>query len=225
MADLLHRYVLHNLGLKILAIGLAVALWLVVARDPVDEVAINVPVEFHNIPGNLEIATDNIPRAQILLRGPERLIHRMQPTDVHVEVDLSGTSSGERTFDLSTHQVHVPRGLEATQVIPSQLHMAFDERMTREVPIQPRVIGSFAGGQKLGKVQSDPALITISGPRKRVAAVEAAITDPVDVTGTLDHNTFVTRAYVTDPLVQVVKPGPVRVTVIMEKAPADPSGR
>ena len=39
----------------------------------------------------------------------------------------------------------------------------------------------------------------------------------------MDRATFVRHAYVSDPLVQVMNPNPVRVTVIMEKAPAGPA--
>jgi hypothetical protein len=53
-----------------------------------------------------------------------------------------------------------------------------------------------------------------------VEAVEAAITDPVDVSGTMNQATFVRHAYVSDPLVQVANPNPVRVTVIMERVPS-----
>ena len=64
----------------------------------------------------------------------------------------------------------------------------------------------------------NPLSIQIMGPQKRVEAVDAAITDPIDVSGTMDRNSFVTHAYVSDPLVQVVNPGPIHVTVIMENA-------
>ncbi len=72
MGDFLRRYVFNNLGLKLISLALAVGLWLAVARDPVAEVAVEVAIEFHNIPQNLEISSENIPRAQIRLRGPER---------------------------------------------------------------------------------------------------------------------------------------------------------
>ena len=92
--------------------------------------------------------------------------------------------------------------------------------------MRPRVFGNFAPGYQIGthRRRTRPA-ITISGPRKRVEAVEAAITDPVDASGTMDHATFVRHAYVSDPLVQVMDPNPVRVTVIMEKAPAGTGAR
>ncbi len=58
----------------------------------------------------------------------------------------------------------------------------------------------------------------ITGPRRRVEAVEEAITDPVDVSGAITRASFVTHAYVPDPLIQVVHPTPIRVTVIMESS-------
>jgi YbbR domain-containing protein len=220
MKDFLRRRVLHNFGIKLLSLALAVGLWLAVTRDPVAEVAVEVPIEFRNIPENLEISTESVPRAEIRVRGPQRIVRRLQRADIYAEIELSGMKPGERTFDLTSQQIHQPRELEVVQVIPSQFHLTFDTRLTRQVPVRPRVFGTFSPGYQIGRVDSQPATITISGPRKRVEAVEAAITDPVDASGTVDHAAFVRHAYVSDPLVQVMDANPVRVTVIMEKAPA-----
>ena len=124
MGDFLRRYVFNNLGLKLISLALAVGLWLAVARDPVAEVAVEVAIEFHNIPQNLEISSENIPRAQIRLRGPERIVRRLQPADVYAEVDLTNLRPGERTFDLTAQQIHEPSDLEVVQVVPSQLHLS-----------------------------------------------------------------------------------------------------
>jgi YbbR domain-containing protein len=219
MRDFLHRYVLHNLGLKLISLVLAVGVWLAVARDPVAEVAVDVAIEFHNIPQNLEISSENIPRAQIRLRGPERVVHGLRPSDVYAEIELSGLKPGERTFDLTAQQVHEPSELEVVQVVPSQFHLTFDTRLTRQVPVQPRVVGTFAPGYGIERVEVDPPAITISGPKKHVEAVESAITDPIDVSGSMSQVTFRRHAYVSDPLIQVASPDPVRVTVIMQKVP------
>jgi YbbR domain-containing protein len=224
MRDFLHRYVLHNLGLKLISLGLAVGLWLAVARDPVAEVAVDVAIEFHNIPQNLEISSENIPRAQIRLRGPERVIHHLQPSDVYAEIELSGLKPGERTFDLNAQQIHQPSELEVVQVVPSQFHLTFDTRLIQQVPVQPRVVGAFAPGYGIERVVVDPPTITISGPKKHVEAVESAITDPVDVSGAINRATFARHPYVSDPLIQVASPDPVRITVIMQKVPVTSGG-
>jgi YbbR domain-containing protein len=217
MRDFLRRYVLHNLGLKLISLVLAVGLWLAVARDPVAEVAIDVPIEFHNIPQNLEISSENVPTAQIRVRGPQRIIHHLQPSDVSAEIELSRLKPGERTFDLTAQQIHQPSELEVVQIVPSQFHLTFDTRLIRQVPVQPRVIGTFAPGYAIGRVMVDPPNVTISGPKKHVEAVDSAITDPVDVSGVINSAAFVRHAYVSDPLIQVASPDPEKVTVIMQK--------
>jgi YbbR domain-containing protein len=224
MGDFLHRHVFNNLGLKLISLALAVGLWLAVARDPVAEVAVDVAIEFHNIPANVEISSENIPRAQIRLRGPERVIRRLQPSDVYAEIELSGLKPGERTFDLTTQEIHEPSELEVVQVVPSQLHLTFDTRLTRQVPVQPRIVGTFASGYSIEQVVVEPATITISGPKKHVEAVESAITDPVDVSGTISRVAFSRHAYVSDPLVQVASADPVRITVIMQKVSGTSGG-
>jgi diadenylate cyclase len=224
MTDFLHRHVLHNFSLKLLALALAVALWLAVARDPVAEVAVDVPVEFHNIPENLEINSESVPRAQIWMRGPERIVRRLRPADVYAEIELRGMRAGERTFDLTADQIRQPKELEVVQIVPSQFHLTFDARLTRQVPVHPRVVGNFAPGYEIGQVVAEPSTVTISGPQKRVQAVEQAITEPVDASGTMDRATFVRHAYVSDSLVRVMDPNPVRVTVIMVKVPNGTGG-
>lgn len=214
--NIVRRLFLHNIGLKLVSLALAVGLWANVARDPVAEVELRVPIEFHNLPTNLEVDSANFTEAQIRLRGPERLIHRLQNGDVRAELDLAAVNPGERTFDLTARHVHVPQDLEVVQIIPGQFHLSFDTRDVRIVEVRPRMTGSFASGMRVAQVIADPPKVTISGPRRRVEAVEAAITDAVDASGTMTRASFVTQAYVPDPLIQIVHPTPIRVTVIME---------
>jgi YbbR domain-containing protein len=139
-------------------------------------------------------------------------------------VDLAGVKPGERTFDLTSQHVVLPRDVEVVQVVPSQVRLSFDIGASKQVPVRPRVIGTFAPGFRIAKVSAEPAEVTIGGPKQRVEAVEAATTDPVDASGNMDRGMFVTNAFVPDPLVQIVRPMPVRVTVVMERVGAEPAG-
>jgi YbbR domain-containing protein len=214
------RYVLHNLGLKVLSLLLAAGLYWAIARDPVAEVAIRVPIEFLHVGDNIEISSEQIPEAQIRVRGPGRFIRQLRATDVHAELDLRDAKPGERTFDLTAQEIHPPQDVEVVQVVPSQVHLAFDTRLTREVEIHPRVTGTFVAGLQIAKVEVDPERITITGPRHHVERVDSATTDPVDASGTRSRQTFTTNVYVADPLVQVVQPTSIHVTVVMETAAA-----
>jgi len=216
--NFLQRTFARNVGLKLVSLLLAIGLWFAVARSPVAEVEMKVPIEFHNLPGSLEIDSASYTEAQIRVRGPERVIRQLQTSDVSAEIDLTSVQPGERTFDLTARHVHLPQDLEVVQIIPGQFHLSFDKRFTSNVKVRPRVTGNFASGMRVAQVIADPPSVTITGPRRRVEAVEAATTDPVDVTGAITQATFMTQAYVPDPLIQVVHPTPIRVTVIMEAA-------
>lgn len=212
------RYVVHNFGLKFLSLLLATGLWFLIAReDQPAEVALRSPIVFQHVPQQLEISSESIPEAQIRVRGPERMIRQLKANEIQAEIDLTGVKSGERTFDLTSRLVRHPRDLEVVQIVPSQLHLAFDTRATRQVEIRPRVTGNFASGEQIVKVDADPAQITITGPRRHVEKIDAATTDPIDATGTLGSAVFTTNVYVPDPLVQVDQATSIRVTVVVQK--------
>lgn len=212
------RYVVQNFGLKLLSLVVATGLWFMISRDEQPaEVAIRAPIVFQHVPEQLEISTESIPEAQIRVRGPERTIRQLKTNEVQAEIDLAGIGSGERTFDLTSQQVRHPRDIEIKQIVPSQLHLAFDTRATRRVEIRPRVTGNFASGEQIVKVDTDPAQITITGPRRHVERIDAATTDPIDASGTRGSAVFTTNVYVSDPMVQVEQAGSIRVTVIVQK--------
>ena len=212
MAGWARRVFVQNFFFKFISLLLAIGLWLAVAHDPIASVEVRVPIEF-SLPDNIVIDSAAFTQAQVLVRGPKRLMHRLEPDDVRAEVDLSGVQPGERTFEL---HVHVPPDLEVAQIIPSQFHLSFDYRDTRTIEVHPRVTGNFASGVRVAQVNADPVAVTVTGPRRKVEALEAASTDPVDASGTMSSASFVTQVYMADPLIQVVHPKPIRVTVIME---------
>jgi YbbR domain-containing protein len=218
MIELFKRYVLHNFWLKLLSLLLAAGLWWRISPDEEPAVVIlHAPIVFQHVPPHLEISSESVPDAQIRVRGPERVIRQLQANEVHAEIDLSEAKAGERTFDLTSQQVRHPSDVRIMQVVPSQVHLAFDTRMTREVEIHPRVTGIFAEGEQIARVDVDPPKVTITGPRDHVSRVDAATTDPVDATGTRGSGVFTANVFVSDPLVQVVQPVSIRVTVVLQK--------
>jgi len=219
MIGFFRRYVFHNFGLKLLSLILATFLWFMISRDEQPaEVAIHAPIVFQHVPDQLEISSESIPEAQIRVRGPERTIRQLRINEVQAEIDLTGVKSGERTFELTSREVRHPRDVEIMQVVPSQLRLAFDTRMTREIDVHPNVVASILpAGYEIVQKSADPPRITISGPRHHVERIDAAKTDLIDATGILGTAVFTTNVYVSDPMVQVVQPTTVRVTVTVQK--------
>jgi len=217
LGKFLRNYVLNNLALKVVALAVAVLLWWSVGRDPMIEIPMTVPLELLHAPSDLEINSTYPLQTQITVRGPERLLQGMHPSEVHAILDLEGASLGERTFDLSPQQVQVPRNARVAYIVPSQFHISFDRSATRTVDVKARVIGTLLSGYGITNVTTDPSQVTVVGPEKRVSAIDSAMTDPVDATGVVGSATFTTHAYVADPLVRVQTPAPIHVTINTEK--------
>ena len=213
MGKFLRKYVLKNLPFKLVSLAIAILLWWAVGRDQLLEVPMTVPLEFQNAPANLEINSNFPFETRVTLRGPERLMQQLNPSEVHAVLDLQGAGPGESTFELTRNEIHTPRNVSVIQVVPSQFHISFDRSVTRSVPVQPRVIGTLLSGYGITDVTADPPSVTIIGPERRVDAVQTAMTDPVDATGVVGKAAFTTHVYVADPLVRVHTPGTIRVIV------------
>ena len=222
LRNFLRKYVLQNLPFKIVSLAIAIMLWWAVGRDQPIELPMTIPLEFRHAPSDLEINSNYPLQTQLTLRGPERLLQNLRPAEVHAVLDLQDAGPGERTYDLRGGDIRVPRDVKVVQVAPSQFHLMFDRRSSRQVPVQPRVIGTLVSGYDITRVTSDPAMITVTGPEQRVAAVQSARTDPVDATGVVGTATFTSHAYVNDPLVRVQTQGPIHVTVTTEKTTGRP---
>jgi YbbR domain-containing protein len=217
MSGLFQRYVLHNFGLKFLSLLMATGLWFLISPDEQPaEVAIRAPIVFQHVPSQLEISSESIPDAQIRVRGPERVIRQLQTNEIHAEIELADVKPCDRTFDLTSQQVRHPRDVTVVQVVPSQLHLAFDTRLTRDLEIHPRV--TVADDEQVVSRETDPQRVTVTGPRHRVERIDAATTDPIDASGTRGTAVFTTNVYVPDPLIQIIGTTSIRVTVVVQKA-------
>ena len=217
MIGLLRRYVFQNFLLKVIALAIAVAMWSAVARDPVAEVALSVPIEFQHVPENIEISSETLPQAQVRLRGPGRVVRNLTPPQVQVILDLAGASSGERTYELRGSQIHTPHGIEVTQVVPAQLHLTFDRRARKEVPIRARVIGAYGQGLH-AEVSVEPPTAWIVGPARRTELIREVLTDAVDAAGQTGKADFPgVHLFVADPMVRVASPATAEVRVQLER--------
>jgi hypothetical protein len=128
MMNFLRRWVLHNFWLKVLSLVLATGLWRAIApdEDPA-EVTERVPIEFRDIPQQLEIGSVSSPEAQVRVRGPEQMIRELRPTDIHADLELKDAEPGEHTFVLTAQQIHLPRDLTVVQVAPGRVTVIMEK--------------------------------------------------------------------------------------------------
>lgn len=218
MISRLRHLLFDNTLLKLLSLVIAILMWYGVAHEPVSEISVSVPIEFSEPPKKLDYTSDSIPQAQVRLRGPARLLRDLEQESVHVVINLRGAVPGEHTYDITAADVQVPQNVDVLQVTPSRLRLDFDTPETRQVPVQPHIVGTLPPGYGIKSLTAIPSMVTISGPSRHVDAVDSALTDAVDITGVAGQSTLDTRTYLPDPVVHISGSNAVRVTVISAKS-------
>jgi YbbR domain-containing protein len=211
----------RHLGLKIVALACASLLWLTVAGEHVVERILRVPVEFRNIPAQLEVVGNPPESVDVRLRGSSALLSRLDAGEVVAVVDLQQARPGSRLFHIRNEEVRSPFGVEVAQVIPGTLGIELEKTLSRVVPVVAPTEGDPAPGFVVGPVTADPATVEIAGPESRVKKLANATTEPVTVSGARVDVRDVVAVGLVDSAVRLVKPQDVTVIVAVVPAPVE----
>src|SRR6058998_3224274 len=174
----LKHWVTHNWYLKLISLGLAAMLWTFVATEASSEIGMEVPLEYRNIPPQLEITGDTTNTVQVRLRGSVNVVKEISPKDVSTIVDLEGMKAGEKIISLTLQNVQVPFGAEVVRVNPSRVRFSLERTISKLVPVVPTIQGQPAEGYELGKVLMNPSKVQVEGPESRVSALDSVPTIP-----------------------------------------------
>lgn len=121
---LLRRVFLHNVRLKLIALGISFFLWATYTAEPFAQVGYNVPIAYVNVPDGLAVggAPPNVVR--VVLRGRSGLLRRLTASDLTLNVDLAAAPSGDVPIRLAPGMVGVPYGTEVVRMAPAEFHIS-----------------------------------------------------------------------------------------------------
>src|SRR5437868_7134986 len=162
------HWLTHNWALKIVSLVLATMLWMAVANEASSEIGLDVPLEYRNIPGQLEITGDMTNTVQVRLRGSSNVIKGLTAKDVATTIDLGKMTTGEKIAALSPLNVQAPFGAEVIRVNPSSVRFSLERTITKTVPIVPTIVGQPTTGYEVGRVLISPSTVQVEGPESRV---------------------------------------------------------
>lgn len=210
-------------GLRILALALAIGLWFGISlgqRETSGETVVRAQVLFNN-PAGLVIFDPGV-EISVLLSGPDSKVSELDPRQVRIRVDLTEAQPGTTTVSLTTGDVTAPSDLNVVSITPSQLQLRVDEKVQRNLPIEPVFVGEPAAGALLGDYRVVPSQIPVEGPRSMVEGLTHLKTSPIDLDGhaiTFEANTTVVSP---DPLIQMMQSS--RVAVLIPLRVSQPEG-
>jgi YbbR domain-containing protein len=182
------RQLLNNLSSIVLALLLAVAIWIAATlqADPFDvrEYAA-IPVTLLNQPENTVLFEGDAARVNVEARAQQSVLDEVEATDFVATMDLSDIELGVS----ASIPISVACGLEAVRIEaydPQQETVHVEALGTITMPIEIEVEGQVATGYYSSQLVVDPEEVTLYGPLPYLENV-ASVTGLVNVEGAREN--------------------------------------
>ena len=171
-------------GLLLLSLGLGIAVWFFVTEEenPTRSGLFASPIEVVAVNVGREVAVANaLPSASIRIAAPADRWDSLTSANFRAIVDLSGLSAREQLVPVHV-DVNDARGVRVISADPPEILVNLEQIVTREIPVDARIVGTLPRGFAAGGAVPDPANVEVSGPESLVGLVVSAGAD-INVTG------------------------------------------
>ena len=207
------HWILQNWFLKVVSLLVATLLWAAVSNQASSEIGLDVPLEYRNIPSQLEITGDMTNTIQVRLRGSTNVIKGITAKDVATTIDLGKMRTGEKIVALSPQNVQAPFGAEVIRVNPSTVRFTLERTVTKTVDILPTIAGQPTNGYEAGQVFVSPSTVEVEGPESRVDALSSIATTPIRLDRKQSSFEQTADLDVPDPQIRLQHPSTVNVKI------------
>lgn len=209
-----------NWHLKLFSLVLATALWAVIAQESTSEIIFDVPVEYQNVPPDIEVIGDTAKKVEVRLRGPSSLIREMSAKDISTVIDLDQMPlNGDTTVPLNAQHVHAPFGVEVVRVTPPRVRVSLEPTVSTMLHVLPATMGHVAQGYQVEAILVKPDLVKAEGPASHVRALESVMTTEIDLTNKKSTIIQTVDLDLPDTLVRFPETTPIRVEVKIRRKP------
>ncbi|HEY6420998.1 MAG TPA: CdaR family protein [Candidatus Binataceae bacterium] len=183
--EALRKRAQRNFALRVLAIAIAVALWIFVNAGERGGVAtIDVPISYRSLPPGMVILNHPTDFVKVEIGGPRQLLSLADPERLALRLDLTKVATtGNSDFRITPEMFDVPRGTSVTRITPDEVTLDIDRVTSRELPVHLTVDGAVADGYKIVSIETKPSTVVVSGPSRYLAPLTRADTEPLDVKG------------------------------------------
>ncbi|HYM79805.1 MAG TPA: YbbR-like domain-containing protein [Candidatus Limnocylindria bacterium] len=188
--SLIRGLLFDNLGLKLVALLLAVVVYINVYTDRPATMIVSFPLQLTDLPDSLALAGEVPDAVQAELHGTGKQLIRLRLTEPPVKVSLAGVSVGRFERGLGVSDLPLPEGsdLQVERLVsPRTLELQVDRMLRRRLTVAPRLEGMPAAGTVWnGTVKLGPSTVLVSGPASEVSALDSARLEPASLAGRRD---------------------------------------
>ncbi|MBI4495710.1 MAG: TIGR00159 family protein [Deltaproteobacteria bacterium] len=170
-----------NLVPKTVSLALVLVLWIFIAGQQRGELMLTVPLEYRNIPAQMEISGQWVNKVEVGIRGTPGMISSITAEQIRAYIDLSQASPGQNYFRLNPENVRTPLGTEVTQINPATVRLRLEAVKTHLVPVKVKFRGNLPSPLTLQSVTTEPSSVLLQGPESALAKVREVFTEIVDL--------------------------------------------
>jgi YbbR domain-containing protein len=182
----LREIFIEDLGLKLLALIISLALWYGVTgqRAPTTIRVPRVPLNFR-LPGDTEISNEARTEVEVTLTGSKHALDTINVRDLIVNVDANDLKPGEYQLQLTPERVTMglPDGVRYGDIQPNNVLLRLEPRVERELDVEVRHSGTVAEGYQLLSIHANPWKVKVRGPASHVNALQKAPTQIISIDG------------------------------------------
>lgn len=181
---LFRRVFLEDWLLKLVALGITLALWLGVTgmRAPTTVRLKNVTLN-PRVSNDMEITNSPVQEVDIVVTGDKRKVDRLNPHDLVISIDLTDVKSGDRTVQLSPENVNLelPSGIKLDEIQPNKIAVRLEKVEEREVTVKAETEGSLAEGFEVYSQTVIPAKVRVRGAESFVKSLDSVSTEKINI--------------------------------------------
>lgn len=213
------RQLAAKVGWPLFALAVAFALWITFTASPTLVASISAPVEYQNMPPDLETSSELPRQVYVEIEGPSARLHELDLSSRKVLLDLAGVQApGERTFTIDGRNIDLPADIRMVRAIPAQIRLSFERRVHADVPVKVHFAAPPPEGYHVVGEEIHPSVLKIVGPESRVKQIGYVETDPIDLSRSIGKAQFQVQTFLRDPQVRFVSSPLVQVGISVEKS-------
>ncbi len=207
----------RNLGLKGLALAIAIALWWFVAGESDVQYVFSVPIELRRIPAGMAITNTVERRVDVRVAGPATVIGALPRNEVTAVVDLSRGRPGRTVYPLTAESIMVPSGVRVVRIVPESVEVSLARLERRRLPVTARIAGNARLKGRIARITIDPPSLEVEGLPDDFSRLTSLSTE--DVAPETPEGVFSTRVRVELPEGRAKIVGNSTVRVIVQFRP------
>lgn len=188
--SLLRGLFFDNLGLKFVALLLAVVVYLHVFTERPAQMVVAFPILIEGLADTLSLAGEVPQAVSAELDGTGKQFIRLWLTEPRLKISLAGVGPGRLRRVVTTGDLPLiaSDGLVVRRLVgPDTLDLRIERKLARTIAVAPRVDGTpHAGAMWTGEALASPAMVVVRGPRQAVALIDSVRLESVHIAGRAD---------------------------------------